>query len=142
MQQSTARRRGHLALAPEPGAVAGIPVPGNLPDDPTYAYRLGRIATLTETLDEQTRAVANFDRFESMSFAEISTLIEVLGWFADAKRPSLHLVDEQGDIAPIVQAAVSEFRPVDEPTRLFAQSRARLTTFVESHVAAGIGGVS
>jgi hypothetical protein len=142
MQQSTARRRSHLALAPEPDAVAGIPVPGNLPDDPTYAYRLGRITSLAEELDERTRAVANFERFESMSFAEISTLIQVLGWFADAKRPSLHLVDERDDITPIVQAALSEIRPVDEPTRLFAESRAGLTTFVENHVAAGIGGAS
>ena len=111
-----APRATHLSLAPEPDAVAGIPVPGNLPDDPTYAYRLGRITSLAEELDERTWAVANFERFESMSFGEIETLIEVLGWFRDAKRPSLRLVDETGDITPIVEAAISEIRPVEDET--------------------------
>lgn len=103
--------RRHLALAPEPNAVADIPVPDDLPDDPRRAYRLGRLTTLVEALDERTQAVANFDRFQSMSLGEIEKLIEVLGYFRDAARPSLRLVDERDDIAPIVQAAVSEIRP-------------------------------
>lgn len=105
------RARRHLALAPEPDAAAGIPIPDDLPDDPRRAYQLGRLTTLVERLDEVSRAAANFDRFQEMDFAELEKLIEILGWFRDAARPSLRLVDERDDIAPIVQAAVLEFRP-------------------------------
>ncbi|MBR7832446.1 hypothetical protein KDL01_04210 [Actinospica durhamensis] len=111
-----ASRATHLSLVREPSAVADIPVPDDLPDDPRRAYRLGRLTTLVEALDERTRAAANLQKFESMSFAELEKLIEVLGWFRDAARPSLRLVDERDDIAPIVEAALSEIRPVKDET--------------------------